>query len=242
MKILAPSLPLLRSAPMPRPPEDVRRRLEELIARCDIFLPRRPRDEPGPREAVRFSMPISEQWRFLISSLQTVGSSCGKDSPHLRELERCRELLVREKSLDLDTARGVLEAARDDLEAGMLADLRQLVTAEAFGDLLETAAHLAAEGHNIPAVAVAGAVLESSLRILAKAKNVTWAGTSGISKINTALYSANVYDKVIYGEIEAWGKLRNEVDHGQYAKNTDVDAGTVARMVGGVGDFVARFR
>jgi len=124
----------------------------------------------------------------------------------------------------------------------MLADLRQLATAEAFGDLLETASHLD-EGYNVPAVAVAvaGAVLESSLRILAKAKNVTWAGASGISKINTALYTANVYDKVVHGESRR-GANSATVDHGVFAQPADVDAGAVARMVGGVRDFVARFR
>ena len=44
------------------------------------------------------------------------------------------------------------------------------------------------------------------------------------------------------GRSSSSDKLRKEVDHGQYAKNADVDAGTVARMIGGVRDFVARFR
>lgn len=222
--------------PMPRPPEDVRRRLEELIARCDGFVP------PNAKEPVRVPAQNSELWRFLISSLQTVGSSCGKESPHLRELERCRTQFVETKIVDIDTCRGVLEAARDDLAAGMLADLRRLVTAEAFGDLLESAAHLADEGYTIPAIAVAGAVLESSLRVLAKSRNVVWQGTSGISKINTALYTANVYDKVVYGEIEAWGKLRNQVDHGEFTQASDVDARAAHRMVDGVRDFVAKGR
>jgi len=182
-------------------------------------------------------------WRFLISSLQTVRSACGKKSPHLRELERCREQFVVENgSLDLDSCRGALEAARDDLAAGMLTDLRQLVTAEAFGDLLESAAHLMEEHYHVPAIALAGAVLESSLRTLAKSKDITWAGSSSISKINTALYTANVYDKVVHGEIEAWGKLRNLVDHGDFNSPADVDARAAGRMVEGIRDLVLKYR
>jgi hypothetical protein len=124
----------------------------------------------------------------------------------------------------------------------MLADLRQLVTAEAFGDLLEAAAHLLEESHHLPAVAVCGAVLESSLRALALAKQVTWSGNSGISKINTELYKANVYDKVVFAEIEAWGKLRNLVDHGDFAMPQEVDVGAAKRMLDGVRDFVLRYR
>ncbi len=228
---------------MPRPPEDVRKRLEELISRCDTFLPPRER-ESGPREPINFSAPKSELWRFLISSLQTVTSACGRESPHLRELERCRELFASPVGgrLELDSCRGALEAARDDLVAGMLTDLRQLVTAEAFGDLLETAAHLLEEGHHLAAVAVTGAVLESSLRTFAQSRKVAWTGTSSITKINTELYKANAYDKVVFGEVEAWGKLRNQVDHGDFQNPDDVDSGSARRMVDGVRDFVLKYR
>ena len=229
--------------PVPRSPEDIRRRLDELLERAKSFLP--PRDEPEspwPRQPVRFSAPMSEMWRFLISSLQTVGSACGKDSPHLRELERCREGFVRDKHLDLDSCAGALAAARDDLDAGMLADLQQLVRAEAFGDLLESAVHLHEAEHYIPAVAVAGAVLESSLRTLALSKGVPWNGESSISKLNVALCGAKVYDKVLFGEIEAWGKLRNQVDHGHFKSVDEVDARRAGRMLEGIRDFVAKHR
>jgi hypothetical protein len=230
---------------VPRPPEDVRRRLDELITRCDRFLPPRPRVDGGHIiDPVRFSAPRSEIWRFLISSIQTVRSACGQDSPHLRELERCREHFVSkaDPSLDLDSCRGALEAARDDLAAGMLDDLRQLVAAETFGDLLEAAVHLLEESHHLPAVAIAGAVLESSLRALAAAKQVAWSGHSAISKINTELYKANVYDKVVFAEVEAWGRLRNKVDHGDFATPNEVDQGRAQRMVEGIRDFVLRYR
>ena len=230
---------------MPRPPEEIRRRLDELIARCGSFLPPNLQaSKGGPRTPLHYSAPRNEVRRFLISSLQTVSSACGKDSPHLRELERCRAAFVAGNSngLDLDSCRGALEAARDDLDAGMLTDLRQLVTAETFGDLLESAIHLLEERYHIPAVALAGAVLESSLRALAKSRGVNWEGASAISKINTALYTANVYDKVVHGEIEAWGKLRNRVDHGDFTSPNDVDPGAAGRMIEGVRDFVLKYR
>jgi hypothetical protein len=69
-----------------------------------------------------------------------------------------------------------------------------------------------------------------------------WTGSSGISKINTALYSAKIYDKVVYGEIEAWGKLRNLVDHGDFKSSADVGARAAGRMVEGVRDFVLKYR
>ncbi len=133
-------------------------------------------------------------------------------------------------------------AARDDLDAGMPLDMRQLVTAEAFGDLLETATHLMDEQHHLAAVAVAGAVLESSLRALATTQGVGWTGHSSLNKLNTALYSAKIYDKVVFGEVEAWGKLRNKVDHGDFKHPDDVDANAARRLVDGVRDFALKYR
>jgi len=99
-----------------------------------------------------------------------------------------------------------------------------------FGDLLESAIHLLEQHYHLPAIALAGAVLESSLRTLAKSKGVSWKGDSGISKINTALYTASVYDKVVFGEIEAWGKLRNCVDHADFKSPADVDPRAAAGL------------
>jgi hypothetical protein len=225
-----------------RPPEDVRRRIEELIKRCGEMSSESSDAQGGAERALR--IPLAEMWRFLISSIQAVKSACGRKSPHLRELERCRELFAAREPLSLDTCRGVLEAARDDLNAGMLDDLRQLVAAEVFGDLLESAEYLLKEGHHLPAVALAGATLESTLRGLAAKNGVQppkkgkpW---SGISELNTALYTANLYGKVKHGEIDAWAKLRNAVDHGNFMRPEDIDSGAAQRMVGGVREFTLR--
>ena len=86
---------------------------------------------------------MSELYRFLISSLQTVASACGHDSPHSRELER---------------------------------------------------------------------------------------------------YKARIYDKVIFAEIEAWARLRNQVDHGDFTGPADIDTGAAKRMVDGVRQFVLKYR
>jgi hypothetical protein len=222
---------------MIRPSQNCLVRLEELIQRVAEF-----HGGTSPTMPESVVLEKRELWRFLVSSIQTVSSACGKDSPHLRELERCREDLVSHNTLDSDTCRGVLEAARDDLVAGMLIDLRQLVTAEAFGDLLESAQYLLEEKHHIPAAALAGAVLESSMRALAVNHELEWTGHSSISKLNQVLYSAKIYDKVVFGEIEAWGKLRNQVDHGDFQNSQDVDLGRVARMVDGVRGFVMQYR
>ena len=239
-----PSVTLVRMA---RRPEELGRRLDELIKRCEGFrttpqvAPQTAR--PTGRGGFEYDLPHHEMWRFLLSSLQTVRQACGRGSPHLKLLELSRERFLQPgDALNLDQCLGALQAARDDLAAGMLLDIRQLVAAEAFGDLLETAAYLLEEKHHLPAIALSGAVLESSLRALAKVHRIAWTGSSGISKLNTELYKANVYDKVLHAEVEAWGKLRNKVDHGDFSSPADVDVETAARMLDGVRHFVASYR
>jgi len=233
-----------REQKMARRPEEFERRLNELIRRANAYMQQVQSSGLGRvgSPAKSAQVPKSDLWRFLVSAIQTVNKSCGSDSPHLRELERCREEFVGSNGLDLDTCSGVLEAAHDDLRAGMLQDIKQIAAAEAFGDLLEAAAHLLEQMHHLAAVPICGAVLESSLRDFAKRRALEWEGSSSITKLNQLLYKGGAYDKVVFGEIEAWGKLRNQVAHGDFANPEDVDPGAARRMLEGVRDFVLRSR
>lgn len=98
------------------------------------------------------------------------------------------------------------------------------------------------EMHHLAAVPICGAVLESSLRDLAIRKGLEWAGQSSITKLNLLLYKGGAYDKVVFGEIEAWGKLRNQVAHGNFTTPEDIETGVARRMLEGVREFVLRFR
>ncbi|MCK4324583.1 MAG: hypothetical protein KAW89_08645 [Armatimonadetes bacterium] len=134
----------------------------------------------------------------------------------------------------------VLENAITDLKAGYLFDLRELLAAEVFDDLLEMAEYLIEKDYHLPAASIAGAVLEDALRRLCDKTNVTWSGDSSISKLNKALYKAQAYDKVQSGEIRTWGTLRNQVDHHDFRRPEDVDAKHVKRMVAGIRDFILK--
>jgi hypothetical protein len=220
---------------LPRAPEDLHRRLEQLLKTADELFP------PG-EEARTSKVPLRATWRFLVSSLQAVASACGPQSPHLRELERCRQEFAADSKLNMDICKGVLESARDDLSAGMLADLRQLVAAEAFGDLLESAVYFLDEKHHVAAVSICGAVLEASLRSLAKRHDVTWSGPSSITKINSECYKSGLYDKVVFSEVESWARLRNAIAHGDFSPVEGTDSGAGRRMLDGVREFVHRYR
>lgn len=142
-----------------------------------------------------------------------------------------------------DNCLGVMQSAKDDVEVGLLAGMRDLAAAEVFDDLLGMAGYLLGEGYHLPAAALAGAVLEDSLRKLCANHNVAWTGDSSINKLNTALYTATpqVYGKVQMGQVEAWGKLRNAVDHHNFTNPSDIDPNDVRRMIDGVRDFIVKY-
>jgi DNA-binding protein Fis len=156
-------------------------------------------------------------------------------------MKKVRERYVTGDNLSLDDCTGLLRSAYNDLQTGMLSDIRHLALAEVFDDLLEMAQYLADEGYQLPAAAIAGAVLEDTLRKLTAKHGVAWTGSSGISKLNTALYTNSVYDKAQSGQVEAWGKLRNKVDHGDFKDPAEVNVNDVRRMIEGVRDFIVKY-
>ena len=128
----------------------------------------------------------------------------------------------------------VLGAFRDDVENDMFVRIEDLVSADIFEDLLTQAEHLLEAGHYVPAAALAGAVLERELRVLAKRKSL-WKKGDALASLNQKLVSGQVYSAVKKTRIETWTKVRNHADHGEFDKVTEKD---VRQMIDGVRDFL----
>jgi len=131
----------------------------------------------------------------------------------------------------------LLQRIRDDYAKGYLQDLRELAAADVFTDFLDMADHLHENGYHIPAASIAGAVLEDCLRRLHLKHIGPWQGDSGISKLNDALRRAEVYGQAVWRQIQVWGDIRNDADHGRFDK---VDSGQVKQMIAGIREFIPR--
>jgi len=210
-------------------------RLADLIMQAERF---RASVTSQPGEQVVAS---EDLWQFLVSALQAVRSICGEASPHYQELKLRRDMFNPDDPLRLSDCIGILAAAADDLDSGMLSDIREVVAAEVFGDLLDQASHLLDRGYHLPAGATAGAVLEDSLRKLCLRHEVSHHDGAGISVLNTELYKANIYPKPTHGNVDAWGKLRNAIDHHNFTNPDDIDARDVQRMIDGIRDFIVKY-
>lgn len=186
-------------------------------------------DWQGPVDVESFT-----EW--LLSSLNLVGRVAGTESEYYRAMAASQGRAGQQTAVE--TARAALQAARDDYAAGWIVDFKEIAAGEVFDDFLEMGQHLCENHYHIPAASVAGAVLEDSLRRLHLKHIGPWSGESKISKLNDALHKAGVYPQVQWRQIQTWGDIRNQADHGNFDK---VDADDVARMVTAIRDFIVKY-
>ena len=105
-------------------------------------------------------------------------------------------------------------------------------------DFLSQAEALLEQGFHAAAASLAGAVLEDTLRRLCDKNSISYGTKTKIDSLNSDLAKANAYDKLIQKEITAKADLRNNADHGHFAK---VRAEDVADMVRWIRRFVTDY-
>ena len=184
-------------------------------------------------EARRFA-----QWR--AQSLAFARSFLRDGHTYLLQLERVTEPCVTNSQPDpqadqRDAGVGVLEAIRDDVANGYLADLRILVAGEVFSDFLRMADHLLNNGYHHAAASLAGAVLEDGLR-----RDLTARGskaTGNLESMNQVALDGQIYGPLVYKQVKVWIDIRNNADHGNW---DGVEAEWVASMLRDLPRFLAR--
>lgn len=160
-----------------------------------------------------------EYLKFRTSALNLIRRACGENSDHYRQLRQIAEdKQNKDNSYYMHQCVGVVHAALEDFSRGLLFDLKALVAAELLGDFLDQAEHLATQEYHVPAASLAGAVLEDGLRQLCQKHSIPIAAKTNIEALNVALAKATVYDKLVQKQITAFADLRNNADHGHFAK------------------------
>lgn len=174
----------------------------------------------------------NDYYRFRTESMNLVRRSCGEDSDHYRELKRIAETKdTSTNSYYFIHCFGVLEAAQRDFEAGILFDMRALVTAEVLGDFIEQSEALLGAGYHVPAASLAGAVLEDTLRKLCEKHSITIPASTKIDRLNAELARAGVYDKLVQKRITAHADIRNNADHGHFDKFAKSDVEDMVKWI-----------
>ncbi|MFF0136823.1 hypothetical protein ACFYRN_10335 [Streptomyces sp. NPDC005227] len=130
---------------------------------------------------------------------------------------------------------------RDDLKAGWMGTVVELVHAETYGDYLEMADGLLEQGYKDAAAVIAGTSLEVHVRALCVKHSVAITLPNGAPKksdtMNGDLKKAGIYDGLQQKQVTAWLDLRNKAAHGNYAQ---YDQAQVRLFVEGVRGFMTR--
>jgi hypothetical protein len=211
--------------------EKIITRLDELLRMGEQVLASR--RDPGPRVGgdARVDAPLAHQWATSVQNL--LSRVFGPQSEHYKNFTAKVD-----KHLTYSPAaraQGVLKAAKDDYLNGQLFDLRTLVEAEVFDDLLEQASHLLDLGYYGPAAVVAGCVLEDGLRKLCDRMSIELPPKPKLDWMNSELAKANAYNKLVQKRITMLADVRNKAAHGEWAEFSCVD---VEEMVDGVRRFM----
>lgn len=188
----------------------------------------------------------SDHGALLVSSMSTrLASTIERYAPsgsrHIEGLRAIVEGWGPHIASGLAPLAGVLTALRDDIAAGRLATITELIHGDVFSDFLDMADHLLEEGYKDPAAVLAGGVLEEHLRKLCAKHGIASVGQNGKPKksdtMNAELANANAYSKLDLKNVLAWLDLRNRAAHGDYAGYTKEQ---VALLVQSIRDFITR--
>lgn len=135
----------------------------------------------------------------------------------------------------------VADGLLEDIEAGYLQSVTELIHGDTFSDFLEMASELQRNGFKDAAAVIAGSSLEQHLRNLCDKHGVDTEKADGEPKkatvLNADLAKAEVYSKLEARQIDAWQAIRNAAAHGEYGK---YDHPQVALLITGVRDFMVK--
>jgi hypothetical protein len=189
-------------------------------------------------------LPKTDRQSLVTRSVAAIHRISGISSPYAAEINRILETIP---ALHEHTSPiiGVVQALRDDIEAGYIQNLAELIHGEIFADFLEMAEYLSDNGYKDASAVITGSTLESHLRKQCIKNSIPIEETAPDGKIrplkadflNSELAKANVYSKLDQKNVTAWLDLRNKAAHGQYDQYTTEQ---VTLLVSGVREFISR--
>lgn len=175
------------------------------------------------------------------SSLSFLRNTFGTDHPFYKEFDTtAQEAYTHQAKI----ARGILKAAKTEIDGGWMFTVKGLISAEIFSDFLEMSDYLLKEGFKDAAAVMIGSVLEEHLRHLCIKNGIpTYVSRDGnpiakkVDLLNADLASKEVYNKLDQKSVTSWLDLRNKAAHGKYGEYSPEQ---VDIMHQGVTNFISR--
>jgi hypothetical protein len=195
----------------------IQKRFEELVSQGKHL----PREQGHLGESVP-----SAPWKLWIASaLNLLSYVFTENSVHFRLLSKASDDFHGYAD-EADSAVAVLEAAKRDMDAGVVGSLEQRITAELFADLIVSAKGALAEGQKDVAAVLACAALEDTLKKFAALNGINVEGKS-MDAVVGALKSAGLVSGAQKGLLDAMPRIRNAAMHADWSKISEPDVASV---------------
>lgn len=213
--------------------DDVLRRLDVLLQKADAVLATHKPSPPNVIGAPTLDSQAFTEWQ--TQSLSYLINLLGPDHTYV---DHFRRQVKGGYTGTVRSGKGILQALREDIEAGYLTRIETLVSADIFDDFLEMAAYLLSQEYKDPTASLVGAVLENGLRRICLARGITLSVKEDISSLNKKLADAGVYNRLTQKKAQVWNDIRNNADHGRFDEYETCD---VNGMLTGVRNFLEQY-
>lgn len=170
------------------------------------------------------------EWRGWATSVQNLLRAVfGERSPHyanfLSQYEQCGGL-----ESSVRTLFNIFQSAKQDFEGGYVFDVELRVSGEIFADFVTAARHSLNNGQKDVAAVLACAALEDALKRYATINQLAVDGKT-MSEVINALKAAQLVGGAQKSLLDAMPRIRNMAMHGEWAKLTEPDVGSVLGFV-----------
>jgi hypothetical protein len=205
--------------------------IKRIRERIDALLKTASELKAGQREN-GFGFPILDGDRYTSwrMSALTVIRSLTPGSHFETEFNDIDEKLNLGQPWKLGQQSGILSALREDLDCGLLMNIRGLLRAEVLASFLDQADHLLNEGYWQSSAVIIGAVLEDHLRKLcAKHPAIALHATARLAAMNAELAKAGEYDALVQRQIAVWADIHDKAAHGHWTELSSDDVRDLLR-------------
>lgn len=177
------------------------------------------------------------QWQTSVLSL--LERVFGTSSSTFQQFEGRVKASYNTTHAKFDALRAVFLSAKNDFEGGYLFDVANLIHASVFSSELDQAAYFLLEGYRVAAAVIGGSVLEATVRRLCESHDaIEVKDKATLSWYNDELKRVELYNLIVYRQVQAWADIRNAAAHGHPEKFDDAQ---VRNMIDGIRDFVAKY-
>jgi uncharacterized protein YutE (UPF0331/DUF86 family) len=201
-------------------------RIAELVAKGTGIL-----RSSAPEEYWMQDVVASQAW--FSSAANVVQQVTPANSFYVAELKRIadnEQLRAGFPRASLEKTLGLLRSIEDEAKAGLLTKLEDQVIATAFDDFLDHAGHYHRGGKVKEAAVLASAVLEDTIKRIARKNGLSPSGSS-LDPLIDELAKISVFTSVLAKRLKSYAGVRN---HALHAEWDELDIKDVGAQISGI--------